>query len=108
MKVLSKIVREPALLLGVVVAGLGLLVLFGVDLSKDQIGGIVTFLGAVVALLRFVLTPSSEVVAQLKDGEVIAGAASVAPTGEPVRLVQDGRTPVLVPQAGVDPAKLAA
>ena len=43
-----------------------------------------------------------------KDGEVIAGAASVAPTGEPVRLVQDGRTPILVPQAGVDPAKLAA
>lgn len=79
-----RITREPALLLGVVVAGLGLLVLFGVDLSKEQIGGIVTFLGAVVALLRFLVTPSSEVlVKQTPDGPV-AGAAAAVATGTPV------------------------
>lgn len=81
---LRRVTREPALLLGVVVAGLGLLVLFGVDLSKEQIGGIVTFLGAVVALLRFVLTPSSEVIAQQTPDGPVAGAATEVATGVPV------------------------
>lgn len=81
---LRRITREPALVLGVVVAGLGLLVLFGVDLSKEQIGGIVTFLGAVVALLRFLLTPSSEVVVQQTPAGPVAGAAAAVATGSPV------------------------
>jgi FtsH-binding integral membrane protein len=81
---LRRITREPALALGVVVAGLGLLVLFGVHLSKEQIGGIVTFLGAVVALLRFLLTPSSEVVVQQTPDGPVAGAAAEVATGAPV------------------------
>lgn len=81
---LRRVTREPALILGVVVAGLGLLVLFGVDLSKEQIGGIVTFLGAVVALLRFLTTPSSEVVAQQTPDGPVAGAAAIVATGAPV------------------------
>jgi FtsH-binding integral membrane protein len=81
---LRRITREPALLLGAVVAGLGLLVLFGVNLSKEQIGGIVTFLGAVVALLRFLVTPSAEVLAQQTPDGPIAGAAADVTTGAPV------------------------
>lgn len=70
MNIINRITREPVLLIGFVTAGLGLLVLFGVDLSKEQIGGIVTFLGTAMALLRAVVTPSSEVIVQEKPGEL--------------------------------------
>lgn len=86
MNLLQRLVREPNLLLGVVVAGLSLLVLFGVDLSKDQLAGIMVFLGALVALVRYLTTPAAEVVAQLKPGNTLpeAGPASTIPDGAPV------------------------
>lgn len=86
MNALKKLVREPNLILGLVTAGLSLLVLFGVDLSTEQMAGIGIFLGALIALVRFVVTPSSEVVVQEKpSGELVAGAASDVNTGTEVR-----------------------
>lgn len=79
---LAKITREPALIVGVVTSGLGLAVLFGLELTKDQISGVVVFLGALMALVRFLTTPASEVVVQVKPGgEVVAGEAAVVKTG---------------------------
>lgn len=84
MSVLNKITRQPVLITGLVTSGLGLLVLFGVELSKEQIGGIVLFLGAVMALLTAIVTPSSEVAVQVVHGEVVAGPAAVEPNGTDV------------------------
>lgn len=86
-KILVKIVREPALVTGVVTAALGLAVLFGIDITKEQVGGIVVFLGAVMALVRFLVTPAAEVAVQVKDGQAIAGAASTEPTGTPLTVL---------------------
>lgn len=84
--VLKRLSREPNLILGVVTAGLSLLVLFGVDLSTEQMAGIGLFLGAVIALVRFIVTPAAEVVVQEKpSGELVAGAASDVDTGATVR-----------------------
>jgi hypothetical protein len=80
--VIRRLASEPALVVGVVTSGIGLAVLFGVDLSNEQVGGIVTFLGAIMALVRFLTTPSSQVLAQVKpSGEVVAGQATTLPTG---------------------------
>lgn len=80
---LNRITREPALVIGVVTSGLGLAVLFGVQLTQDQTAGIVVFLGALMALVRFLTTPASEVVVQAKpNGDVVAGAAAAVKTGE--------------------------
>ena len=85
MTVWQRLTREPALILGLVTAGLSLAVLFGAPISPEQIAGVGVFLGALIALLRFVLTPSSEVIAQEKpDGQVVAGAATWVPDGRPV------------------------
>lgn len=85
MTLLQRITREPALLTGVVTSGLGLAVLFGINITKEQVGGIVLFLGAVMGLVRFLTTPAAEVVVQEKpDGTVVAGPASSIGTGEPV------------------------
>lgn len=85
MKYVQKLVREPALTLGVVAAGLSLAVLFGVPITKDQMAGIGIFIGSVFALTRYMTTPSAEVLAQEKpNGDVVAGAAADAPTGVPV------------------------
>lgn len=75
MKWSDRILREPALLLGLATAFFGLLTLFDVPLSSEQVGGITVFIGALVALLRFVLVPSSEVVAQQKPGEPVQAAS---------------------------------
>lgn len=82
----QRITREPNLILGVLVSGLGLAVLFGVQLSDEQLAGIVVFAGAVVALVRFVTTPAGEVAAQLKPGEAVAvaGPAAAEVAGTPV------------------------
>lgn len=80
---LYRITREPALILGVLTSGLSLAVLFGVPLTVDQLAGIGVFVGALIALIRFVTTPAGEVLAQVKpDGEVVAGAATTITTGE--------------------------
>lgn len=80
---LARVTREPALVIGVITSGVGLAVLFGLDITQEQIGGIVLFVGALMALVRFLTTPASEVVVQAKpNGDVVAGAAAQAKTGE--------------------------
>lgn len=82
MTLTQRIVREPALVLGVITAGLSLAVLFGLDISKEQFAGIGTFLGTVFALVRFVTTPAAEVIVQQKPNEEPkATASSNLPTG---------------------------
>lgn len=85
-KILARITREPAALLGLVVASTGLAILFGVPLSAEQAGGILTFVGALCGLLRFIVTPSREVAAQRPDpeGPLVAGPASWVTDGAPV------------------------
>lgn len=92
MSLVQRLTREPNLILGVVVTGLSLLVLFGVDLTGEQMAGIGVFLGAVIALVRFVTTPASEVVAQQKPGEDVptAGPAADEPDGVPVVIARAG------------------
>lgn len=79
MSIWQRITREPVLIIGVVTGILGVLVLFGVPLTTEQIGGVVTLFGAVTAFLRFATTPTSEVAAQLKPGETIPQAGPAAP-----------------------------
>ena len=99
---LDRLVREKALILGVIVAAFGLLVAFGVDLTEAQIGAAVTFVGAVVALLRFAVTPSREVLAQVKpSGEVVAGQASAVETGASIPVSLD--EPAVTVPLPVDP-----
>jgi hypothetical protein len=92
MTLVQRLVREPNLILGVIVAGLSLLVLFGVDLTGEQMAGIGVFVGAVIALIRFVTTPASEVVAQQKPNEDVptAGPAADEPDGVPVVIARAG------------------
>lgn len=68
MTLTQRLTREPALILGLVTSTTGLLILFGIDLTAEQAGGILTFIGALVALLRFIVTPTSEVLAQEQPG----------------------------------------
>jgi hypothetical protein len=50
--------REPALFLGVVQAAIALFVSFGLGLTPEQIGGILAFSAAVLALItRSQVTP---------------------------------------------------
>jgi len=102
--VIGRVVREPALILGVVTAGLSLAVLFGAPLSAEQIAGVGVFVGALVALLRFVTTPSSEVLAQVKPtGEVVAGKATTLPTGQALEVDETAGPAHLVLPIPVDP-----
>jgi hypothetical protein len=88
--IIQRIVREPAVLLGLLNALFGLAVIYGVHLSVDQIGAINVAVGAAIAFLRFVLTPSAEVVAQQKPGEAVkAGPAAPIETGAPVQVIPD-------------------
>lgn len=90
---LARITREPALILGVVTSGLSLAVLFGLDLTAEQLAQVGVFLGALMTLVRFLTTPASEVVAQVKpDGSVVAGDASAAQTGTPLPTLDVGGT----------------
>lgn len=85
--VITKLVREPNLILGVVTTGLSLLVLFGVHLTGDQMAGIGIFLGALIALIRFMTTPTAEVIAQKKpNGEVVGGGVIPEVKGELVEV----------------------
>lgn len=71
---IARLVREPNLITGLAVAAIGLAVSLGVHISDGQTGAGLLFLGAVIAVIRFVTTPASEVVAQQKgDGPVKAG-----------------------------------
>jgi hypothetical protein len=97
MTFVQRLVREPNLVLGLIAAGLSLAVLFGVDITKEQMAGIGVFVGALFALVRYLTTPSSEVVAQLKPGETTPQAGAAAP-------VKDG-TPVLVTKVDGTPLR---
>jgi hypothetical protein len=85
--ILARLSREPNLILGVVTAGLSLAVLFGVDLSSEQMAGIGLFIGAVFALVRYLTTPTNEVLAQKKpNGEIVGGGAVPELKGELVEV----------------------
>lgn len=89
MTIWQRIAREPNALLGVVVAGYGLLVVFGIlELTAQQVGGVTAFGGSLVVLLRWLVTPTSEVLVQEKPDEPypVAGPASEVKTGEPVHV----------------------
>lgn len=94
----QRITREPAALLGVATAVVALLVGLGV-ISPELGGSVGAVLGALVVLLRQVVTPSAEVLAQAKpDGTVIAGRASDIVTGtvvEPVNVMPAGQPPAV-------------
>ena len=51
--------EEPVLIsgaiMGVIVSGIGLAVLFGVPFSPDQVGGMTTFAGATIVLVGFLV-----------------------------------------------------
>ncbi|MDN7120323.1 hypothetical protein INN71_02840 [Nocardioides sp. ChNu-153] len=83
---LERLVREPALVTGVLTAAFGVAVVFGLPITPEGIGAIVTLAGALMALLRFLLVPASEVVVQQKPGKELAeaGPGSALPTGTPV------------------------
>lgn len=89
MTFVQRLVREPALTLGVITAGLSLAVLFGVDITSEQMAGVGVFVGAVFALTRYLTTPASEVVAQLKPGNTVAeaGSAATVPNGTGVVVI---------------------
>lgn len=87
MTITQRITREPAALLGLVTSVTGLLILFGAPLTVEQAGGILTFVGALVAALRYLTVPAAEVVAQRRPGAraTVAGPAiPTVPDGEPV------------------------
>lgn len=99
---LYRLTREPVLIIGVLTGLFGVLVAFGVDLSETQIGAVVAFAGAIMALLRFVTTPSREVLAQVTpSGQVIAGQASAVQTGALVPV--SGNEPAVTVPLPVDP-----
>ena len=56
---MSTRVEEPVAIsgaiMGVIVSGIGLAVLFGVPLTPDQVGGMVTFAGATIVLVGFLV-----------------------------------------------------
>lgn len=57
--------REPALILGFVGAVIALVIAFGLDLSSEQVGGIMAGTTALLALVtRSQVTPTVKVVSQ--------------------------------------------
>ena len=87
MTIWQRIAREPNAVLGVIVGGYGLLVAFDVlVLSAQQVGAVTAFGGALVFLLRWLVTPAAEVVVQKKpdDNTQTAGQAADVETGAPV------------------------
>lgn len=57
--------REPVLILGVIQAGLALVVSFGLELSSGQIGAIMAFSAAVLSLIARRTVTSPTTVSQL-------------------------------------------
>lgn len=87
MSIWQRIAREPNAIVGVIVAGYGVLVAFGVlELTAQQVGAVTALGGALVILLRWLVTPAGEVVAQLKPDRVtpVAGPAAELADGLPV------------------------
>ena len=87
MNILTRISREPVAIAGLLIALYSLSVAFDVlVLTNEQYGAVGGFLGAVVFFLRWLTTPSGEVVVQQKPDEVTqtAGPAAKEETGTPV------------------------
>lgn len=76
MKLSNEPVAIPGAIMAVLVAGLGLAVLFGVPLSEAQVGGITTFAGAVIGLVtayqRRSSTPNGKVNERIEAGKRLA------------------------------------
>jgi len=88
MTILQRIAREPNALVGVISATIGLAVLFGFALTVEQVAGVMVFVGAIMVLLRQLVVPAAEVVAQMIPGRpgIRAGAAARAKTGTHVKV----------------------
>lgn len=87
MTLLQRIAREPNAIAGLLAALYGALVAFGVlELTVAQVGACVGVWGALVAALRWLVTPAAEVLVQLRpsDDQPVAGPASMWETGRPV------------------------
>lgn len=90
MTALRRLADEPAAILGLVTATTGILMLFGVPLTTEQAGGILTLAGALMALLRQIVTPNRRVVARLDTtGTVVAGPASPITDDTPITVTED-------------------
>lgn len=93
----TRVAREPNAVLGLVTAGVNLAVIFGWDLTALQIAAVNTVFGALMVLVRQLVVPAAEVVAQQKPDDVTrAGKAAetgpgAVPVGSPVELVTDQR-----------------
>lgn len=65
---LERLKNEPALVVGVLQAVLALAVSFGLDLSADQVGGIMAVSAAVLAVLvRSRVTPTRTIASRAED-----------------------------------------
>ena len=70
-------------IMGVLVSGLGLLVLFGVPLSPDQVGGVTTFFGAVIIFVGFLVRRRVRPISSDRgDGSVNVAGSVVNASGD--------------------------
>lgn len=86
--------KYSALIVGVLAAGIDLVVAFGVSLSQDQKYVVITFVTVVVALVqavvtRKVTTDNAVVVVKAEDGVAVASAGSVYDNGTPLSTVPE-------------------
>ena len=73
----DRIRREPALVTGLVAATIALVISFGLELSKEQVGAILAFVAAILAFVtRSQVTPYVDVVERADGREVVAGPAN--------------------------------
>lgn len=89
---IQMLVDNSAAVLAWLLSLVGLLTLFGLDLSKDQIAGIMTFAGATIGLLAGFITVAKRKVVSLLPAEgeaVVAGPAAAEMTGSPVPTASD-------------------
>lgn len=104
MKFLQLIVDNSTAILGLLTAVFGVLAAFGLDLTSEQVGAIMTLAGAIIAVLAIFATVAKRKVVSLVDsaGVIRAGQASTTATGTatPVSVNADG---TLVPQVTVKP-----
>lgn len=108
MKYLQMIVDNSTSVLAWLTALFGLLVLFGLDLTDDQLGGVMVFAGATIGLLAAIVTTAKRTVVTSVDssGVIRAGAAATAPTGSATPVIAEPATGNLIPQVAVNPSLL--
>jgi hypothetical protein len=90
MTILQRIAREPVAIAGVLLGLYGVSVAFGwIEFTDQQFGAITTLGGAIVFAIRWLTTPSQEVVVQQSpsDPVPVAGPASPVPDGSPVTVL---------------------